>query len=172
MPQTSYTQDQAIGFAGQLADLSFKRVVSALNKEGVAIPFGVAVTKRTAAGEYELPDAAGDKIYGIVVHSHDVDQNGLTGVEGVAEGGTMNVLEEGVVLVKVEEAVDAHDDVYVRHTAHTGEATLAQLGAFRKSADTVSTVDTAAIVKGARYRTAAAAGGIAEVEFSKLVNLS
>lgn len=165
MAQTSYSSTLAPGFAGQLADISFKRVSTGVNAEGAALPFGLAVTKATGDGKYDLPDAAGDKVHGIILHSHDVDLVGLTGAQGVPVGGDFNLLEEGAAYVKVEEAVVDGDDAYVRHTAGAGGA---QLGSWRKSADTA----TAAIVKGAKFRSSASAGGIAKVVFSQLVNLS
>lgn len=165
MPQTSYSLNQGVAFAGMLADLSFKRVVTGVNKEGAAIPFGVGVVGTATADEYDLPDAGGDKITGIVVHSHDVDQRALTGVQGVPIDGTMNVLAEGVVWVVTDEAVAVGDPVYCRHTANGGAT---QLGAFRNDADTAN----ATLVKGATFLTATSGAGIAKIEFSKLVNLS
>lgn len=165
MAQTSYLDTLVPGIAGQLADLSFKRVITGVNAEGAAIPFGVALTKAAGDGKYDLPDAAGDKVHGIALHSHDVDQVGLTGTQGIPIDGDFNLLTEGVAYVLVEEAVVDGDQAYVRYAAGAGGS---QLGAWRKSAVTSET----AIVKGAIFRSSAGAGGIAAVEFSKLVNLS
>jgi hypothetical protein len=165
MPQTDYSLSQPVAFPGQLADLTFKRITTAVNKQAAAIPFGVGVTKTTGDGNYKLPAAAGDKVYGIAVHSHDYDQRNLTGAQGVDIDQDFNLLEEGVVYVKVEEAVVDGDPVFVRYASGAGGT---QLGSFRKSADTA----TAGAVKGAIYRSSAAIGGFAVVEFSKLVNLS
>jgi hypothetical protein len=165
MAQTSYSDTLAPGFAGQLADLSFKRVSTGVNAQGAQIPFGVAVTKATGDGKYDLPNAAGDKVYGIALHSHDVDQLGLTDTNGIPIDGDFNLLEEGVAYVITEEAVVDGDPVYVRYATGAGGT---QLGGFRKSAVTSET----AIVKGAKFRSTAAAGGIAAVSFSQLVNLS
>jgi hypothetical protein len=165
MAQTDYSSSQPVAFAGMLGDLSFKRVSTGVNKQGAAIPFGVAVTKAAGDGNYDLPNAAGDKVFGIVLHSHDYDQRDLTGVQGVPVDVDFNLLEEGAAYVKVEEAVVDGDDVYVRHTAGAGGT---QLGAFRKSADTA----TAGVAKGAKFKSSAAAGGYAKVAFSQMVNLS
>jgi hypothetical protein len=165
MAQTDYSYLQPVAFAGMLGDLSFKRVATGVNKQGTAIPFGVAVTKAAGDGNYDLPNIAGDKVYGIVLHSHDYDQRDLTGVQGVPVDVDFNLLEEGVAYVKVEEAVADGDPVYVRFAAGAGGA---QLGAFRKSADTA----TAGLVKGGKFRSSAAIGGIAQVSFSQLVNLT
>lgn len=165
MAQTDYSINQPVAFAGMLGEISFKRVSTGVNAQGAAIPFGVAVTKATGDGNYDLPNAAGDKVYGIVLHSHDVDQRDLTGTQGVPVSAPFNLLEEGVAFVAVEEAVADGDPVYARFATGAGGT---QLGAFRKSADTT----TAGLVKGAKFRSTAAAGGLAMVSFSQLVNLS
>lgn len=164
MAQIDYSTSQPVAFAGMIGDLSFKRVSTGVNKQGAAIPFGVAVTKAAGDGNYDLPNAAGDKVFGIVLHSHDYDQRDLTGAQGVPVDCDFNLLEEGVAYVKVEEAVVDGDAVFARFAAGAGGA---QLGAFRKSADTA----TAGAVKGAKFRSSAAAGGFALVSFSQLVNL-
>lgn len=165
MAQTSYLDTLVPGIAGQLADLSYKRAVTGINKQGAAIPFGVAMTKATGDGCYDLPNAVGDKVYGIALHSHDVDLTGLTGTQGIPIDGDFNLLEEGVAYVLVEEAVVDGDPVYVRYAAGAGGT---QLGAFRKT----TVLNEAGLVKGAIFRSSAGIGGIAAVEFSKLVNLS
>lgn len=170
MAQTSYSYTQGIGFAGQIADLSNKRIVTGVNVEGSAIPYGIGVTIGT--GGYELPDGSvsghTDAVFGITVHAHDVDQRTLTGTtDAIPAAATFNLLTEGVVYVAVEAAVNANGLVYCRHTAN-GAGKL-QLGAFRGDTDSGN----ADLVKGAIFRTAGTgAGSIVEVEFSKMVNLS
>lgn len=164
MAQTDYAVNQGIGFAGMLADVSFKRVASGLNKHTSPLPFGIAVKRGAAEGEFLPLSANTDRVEGIVLHSHDYDQRDLVGEQGVPVGSPMSVLTEGVVYVKVEDAVTAGGSVFARAVA----TAVQQAGALRGTADGNNTV----AVKGAKYRRGAAAGGIAEVEFSKLVNQS
>jgi hypothetical protein len=161
--QTTYGFDYPVGFEGQLADINGYQMVTGVLEGAVNIPFGVGLKKGAASDDgYLLPTLVGDLIEGISVHSHSRDNLGFAALApadaGVKPAQNFNVLRKGSVYVKVEEAVAAHDVVFVRYAAGAGGT---QLGAFRKSADTA----TAAQLKGARYLTGALAGGIAKVSF-------
>lgn len=99
---------------------------------------------------------------GFTVHTQAVVQNltstGSNGSDGYALGEAMSVLRKGRIYVQVEDAVTAGNDVYVRYVAGAGET----LGACRSDADTSD----AAVLPGAKYRTSAAASGIAIVEIN------
>lgn len=159
--QTSYAFDLAVAFAGQLADLNDFESKSGLLEGAANIPFGVGLKKGSADDGYVLPAAGGDLIDGIAIHTHAVDTIGLSGLSpsdaGLQPKQTFAVLRRGYIWVKVEEAVVRDDTAFCRYATGTGT----QLGAWRKSADT----STAAIVKGARYMTSAAAGGYAILFF-------
>lgn len=164
MPVTSYPTSAPLGFAGQLADEAPHYVRSAVNKEASALPFGLAFKRGAADGEALLPTAGTDKMIGIGVHRHDVNMVGASGwgaTAGMPAGERFDLLLNGVVWVLVEEAVVENDPCFVRFAAGAGGT---QKGAFRKSADTA----TAVIVKGARFLSSAAIGGLALVEFSAL----
>lgn len=165
---TSYPLTPGTGFAGQIADEAPRYVRSAVNKEAAAIPFGLAFKRGAADGEVLLPTAGTDKIVGIGVHRHDVNTIGSTGWAadaGIPAGDRFDLLSEGVVYVKVEEAVVENDQAYVRFAAGAGGT---QKGAFRKSADTA----TAVAVKGARYLASGALDSIVPVQFSALTAIT
>lgn len=114
MAQTSYSNTQPIAFAGQLADVGIKRVETGVNKHTLPLSFGTPVTKGTNGGEFKPVTGTSDKVFGFVLHSHDVDQRDLTGTQGVPVDAPMNVMTAGVMYVLTECAVSAHDPVYVR----------------------------------------------------------
>lgn len=162
MPITSYPTTPSIGFAGQLADQSPRHIESAINKEGVAIPFGVAVKKGAGEDEAVLPTLTTDVLSGITVFRHDVNTFGASAWgsdAGIPVGDRFDLLLVGVVLVKVEEAVVQGDKAYVRFAAGAGGT---QKGAWRKSADTA----TARAVNGAYFLKGASAGGYAPLYFN------
>lgn len=162
MPVTSYPTTAPIGFAGLLSDQGPRRVDSAINKEAVAIPFGVAVKKGAAEDEALLPTLTTDVLIGISVFRHDVSTFGSSawGADaGIPVNDRFDLLKEGVVMVKVEEAVLQYDKAFVRFTAGAGGT---QKGAWRKSADTA----TARAVNGSYFLKGAAAGGFAPLYFN------
>jgi hypothetical protein len=142
--------------------------VTAQIGNAAAIGFGYFVCQdaqdvnkaRSPIAAADITDA-GDAL-GITVHTQAVAQNltstGSSGSDGYALGEAMSVMRKGRIYVQVEDAVVAGNAVYVRYVAGTGET----LGAFRSDADTSD----AAILPGAKYRTSAAASGIAIVEIN------
>lgn len=156
-----YDFQAAAAVPGQIADMSPRFVRSLRNDSGVDQPFGIAVKKGTGDNDFDVVGSAGDEIVGILSHTHALDVHGLTGANGVAAGLVGNVVAQGVVYVRVEEAVTPADPVYVRFADGVADATKVTKGAFRKSADTA----TAKQLQGARYLTSAAAGEVAQVWF-------
>ncbi len=168
MAQTSYDYDPAVAYAGVIADLAQSYVRSGRNEETSSIPFGVAVKKGTGDGDIKLPAAGTDDVFGIVVHDHAHDSYAADGTpDGVETKGSAGVLVSGPAYVKVEEAVAAGDDVYVRF-ANSVDNTRTQKGAFRKTVDG----GTALRLRGARYLTSAAKDGFAVVWFDAIANRS
>lgn len=167
--QTTYGYDFPVAFAGQLADINDNEIVTGVLEGAANIPFGVGLKKGTSDDGYVLPAAAPDLIEGLAVHSHSRDNLGFSSLTpataGVKPTQNMNVLRRGSMYVLVEEAVVSHDVVFCRFAAGAGGT---QLGAFRKTADTA----TAAQVKGARFLSSAAAGGLAKVHFDATVAVS
>lgn len=112
----------------------------------------------TARLPYQAADITGLAALGIAIHSHDNEQ-ALAGSTnpGYAHGVEMNVVRQGTVWVRVEDAVVAGGAVFVRYTVN-GTKTP---GSFRSDADSSK----AAQLPNARYETSANAGGLAVVKF-------
>lgn len=163
MSQTSYSRNYGERFAGQLSDGGRARQTSKLNAEGASLPAGVAVVE-FSEGKIDLMDATNDVVAGIVVHTMATDVNGLSASSSNGElyrdGQMVPVLEEGAIMVRVEEAIAVGDPVYVRFASGAGGS---QLGAFRNDADTA----TCRLLKGAYWITGASGAGVAELYFSK-----
>ena len=159
MSQTSYSINQAAAQAGQLYDLGKNDFISAVDVVE-AVSFGLALVQGTSDGECHLPASSGDiaKILGVSSLVQTKEQALLTSVVNYPIGSDISILRKGRIYVKVEEAVNAMDPVFVRFAA----GSFAQLGSFRKSADSAS----AGQVDGCVYRTSAPIGGFAVVEFN------
>ena len=150
MSQTSYSIDQGIAVAGLLGDIGDNYIRA--YKANVNLAFGLGVVLSGTAGEVAaLPASGSDKFLGVTVFSHDQVNDGVAGYKA---GNVANVIRTGAVWVKVEEAVNAEDAAFVRHTAGTGTV----IGSFRKSADTATAVQIAG-----KYLTSASANGFALV---------
>ncbi len=169
MSQRGYLYEPGTLLSGMKADLVDDAVKSYKNTTGAVVPFGVAVCIGASDDVLARIDSVTDKIVGIVVHDHatsnqgsvigDSDDPFYDGSEdpsyGVPDKKTANVMRFGVIAVKVESAVTAESDVYVRHTVTTTEL----LGALRGDADSGK----AARLSGAKFLTAADAGDVAFV---------
>lgn len=139
MPQTSYSQRQALSFAGHLGESGKGRSIrSFVNAESSAnFPFGIGVVKGTLFDDSKLPVAVTDLFVGVTAHSHDLGVDGasagttLTTTGGVAPKDRVNVVEWGSLVVLTEQSMVPGDPVYMRVAVNTTE----QLGAFRKDND-------------------------------------
>jgi hypothetical protein len=156
--QTIYGSTMDPAYPGMLADASGKNVRSYAQAEATAeIPFGVAVAQAPADDSCILPVDVNAKYVGVVLHDHVYDPLIQLGTVGVKPKNTLSVLVEGVVWVRVEEAVAVGDRAFIRYAAGAGGT---QKGSFRKSADTTTAIE----AKGCRYLSSAAAGGLAQLE--------
>lgn len=160
MSQTNYTININAGQPGQLYDLGANDTVSAVDKVEV-VPFGVALVQGPTDGTCRLPAALTDltKVLGVSVLVQTKEQSLITSIVNYPAGTDIALLRKGRVWVKVEEAVTAMSPVFVRALPGVGGT---QAGAFRMSADTA----TAAQINGCVFRTSAAAGALAVVEFN------
>jgi len=149
--QTSYNDQMAIALEGQLADLQPKAIGGYAAE--VEVPFGVGVIQGTGDKQCKLPGATGFKLLGVTTHSHARE------IDAVTKDDMVNVLRQGAVYVRVEEAVTPASKVFVRHTANGAGKVPGQ---FRASIDT----DKADEITNARWRTSAAAGGLAILELN------
>lgn len=158
--QTSYNDQNPVGYPGQLADSGFTDKVSV--NCATAIPFGKYVVKDVADNSGKLPGGATDitnaKLgQGLAISSQSVEQNPGVATAQYPAKSSVPCLRKGRAWVQVEEAVNPSNDVYVRYAAG-GDG----VGSFRASAGTGE----AAILANAKYRTSADAAGFALVEFN------
>jgi hypothetical protein len=150
----TYDTKPPVAYPGMEGDLKPSYKVHGINEEAAAIPFGVAVTRGSSGDKKRLPAAATDIIDGVAVNSHWADNQALPGDGAVAVGRGFNLVKEGSIWVRVEEAVNDGDDAFVRFAPNGGNI---QLGAFRKSVDE----GTARRLKGGKYAIGAPTGGFA-----------
>ena len=159
--QTSISQAPVNGYAGMAADDGPKDVLSAYNREGSALPFGLALIKGTGPNDVKKPTGAtvaGD-LLGIAEFTHAYKNYDLSNADGIPVGGMVNLARKGRYLVKVEEAVLVGDTAFVRIASGAGGTVL---GSFRRSADT----STAISWTGVKYLTAASANGLAVIDLN------
>lgn len=137
-------------------------LVATVTTAGQEIPCGVFVCMdegNTDEQAARLPVATGDvtggKALGVVLNDLAKVEYAVNGKQTYHFSAMFPVLEDGVVFVKVEEAVSKGDAAFVRFAAGTGT----QLGAFRKTADSASAV----ALPGAFYESDAAAGALVKV---------
>jgi hypothetical protein len=101
--------------AGRIAEHHPAEYIISKIAQGV-VPFGVAVVKGSVDEQAKLPSSASDKMLGIAAYSTDA---GDLDNEKYIDGDPMGVVETGIVVVKVEEAVNIGDPVRVRHGEDT-----------------------------------------------------
>lgn len=167
MSQTVYNETPSAAMPGMIADnTGSARIRSAKLVEPGGAPFGIFVTKGANAGEVEYPDAAGDKICGLLVHTHHIDRTNLAAGMDINVNDIVPVAEEGRFYALIEEDMAEDDPVYVRHTAN-GAGKL-QLGAIGKDGDDPGGGATRVLLKGASIRVAGtvAGGAVAVVAFN------
>lgn len=123
MSQLDYTIDQAVGFEGQLADLSIKDVESHLAEGEVLI--GKIVTQGTALGQVKHPTTAAgitdEKLLkGLAIHHHAMEST-VGGTYSYLDKAAVNVLRKGRAWVKPENVVTASTSVPEVRYAGTGD---------------------------------------------------
>jgi hypothetical protein len=157
--QLSYSNTNAVGLAGMIADNGPRDVLSRANPS-VEIPYGVAVTKGTTDKDVKLPTTSPEAVamLGVAIISNDIPNTAYGTAPKYPVKSAVSVMRKGRVWVKVEEAVTAGDQAFVRFATGTGTI----LGSFRKSADTA----TAVAIPGTRYLTSASANGLAIVDLT------
>ena len=170
MAQLSYSIDTpAVAFPGQLVDIAPGRdIVTAM--ASVAIPYGCLVVRSSAASFQavigKLPVSAAEitavgSAIGVAVADQARAQDPSVSGPQYAALAAVPCLKKRRIWVVVEDAVLAGGACFVRFLAGTNGS---QLGAFRSDVDTISTVDHAAALPGARFVAAAGAGEYAVVE--------
>lgn len=123
-------------------------IITKVAKE--AIPFGRAVVKGSGDNGAKLPSGASDIMFGVAGFSTEA---GDLNNDSYAQYDQIAVVDTGVVVVYVEEAVNIGDPVRIRHTAATGKYP----GSFAKTADAGKT----AVVSNAQWRSKTSSAGYA-----------
>lgn len=113
MPQSTMTDAQGLGFAGEIADSTIvKQTDSFVNEEASAeIPFGVMAIHGTNDGDAKLMTANTELPAGIVLHSHRYAKDEELGSTGLKPDVSMNLLQKGRILVTAVDAVTPADPV-------------------------------------------------------------
>lgn len=153
-PQTSYSYDQPIGLPGMLSDSSLKKSESFFNEDATEIPFGVMVKQGTAINQCKKLTTITDRIVGFSLHTHATTPGPLG---GIINKGPVDVLTQGVVIVRVEDAVTPASVPHVRAVAVAPEVA----GAVRGSVDATDCIP----LYGARFLSSAGPGELARLEF-------
>lgn len=165
MSQLSYA-DQAIGIAGQIADTSMRDVVSRVNENASAIAFGLGVKKGSAVaaggtGLFDETSAASDELAGVTVLDRALANADLS-EEAVPADNVGSLMRVGRIFVTAETVVADGDDAYVRIDDGVADATQTTKGGWGADDDS----GTRRHVKGAKFVSAAAKGGLAVLELS------
>ena len=181
MAQIDYQQTQKAPVAGQLGDSTLKLVGSFTNADTINIPFGIMVDQG-AAKDQALSVVAGStaaSFAGVTVlaQAFDPGPNGMlvqTGSnQGLKPSAMLDVLEKGRLFVQVDGAVTVNSHAFVRISTSTTTGASAVLGTLRGDTDSAggagATTPTAVKVRGVRFLTAAAQGGLALVEVDMLL---
>jgi len=151
MSQLNYNVNMDVAFEGMLADAGEFDALSKIT-EGASLEFGLGGTYGTSDNQVAPLAAITDKFAGVIIH-----RNVEVGVLG--DKVAVSMLRRGRIYVLVEEAVIKGDAAFVRAVA-TG---VQRAGAFRKSADGVTTID---LSGKAEFVTSAAAGGLAILDIN------
>jgi len=112
MPQLTYALEiSGPGFEGDLADSRPMHIRGYRNDAGAELPYGRFVTKSANADNLgmKLP-AAGEVLLGILAHDHSEEKQ----TTGLLDKRMGNVVAQGRVVVKVENAVTPASAVLVR----------------------------------------------------------
>lgn len=157
MPNTYYGNliDVSL-YEGQVYSTVSKTIRTRLNSGNAVIPFGRALVQGTNADEALLPSGGSGVFVGIAVltQAYEVVKDS-SGDVGYPADVAMDVLDQGDIVVYVEEAVAPGDAVYFRHTANG--AGKAIVGRFRNDADTATCTQ----VTNARWISKTAGAGLA-----------
>lgn len=144
MPQTSVPANMVTGTEGALADLWTEEngiIESATSEETTAeIAFGLAVKRGTADDGVLLLTAITEAVRGVAVFSHLYSKPDELGDTGLKTKVTFDILRFGQINVIAETNVTPASGVFVRAVA-TGSQ---RAGAFRGTADGITTIDVSA----------------------------
>lgn len=165
MPQTSYSIYQPKGFEGSLAHAANGTSIQGtygefVNGESVYLPFGrVVVRDATNDFHLKLPSATGQDPVGISYAANAYEKD-TDGTAGIPPQRPVSFVARGTVYCVAEVAIAIGDTVFFRHTVSGSPGAYDGIGRVRTDADTA----TADAWIGAKFVSAAAAGGLVAVE--------
>jgi hypothetical protein len=146
-----------LGYAGELVDQNYGRIISKTNEGATAIDFGVAVARGAADATCKAPAADTDEIIGIAVrHAIRPASGDGNNTVNYAQYDTVPVLEEGYIYAVPSENVTRGDKVVnITATNKLGTAAIAAAAARAAKAgntgDGVMTLDaTTPVLSGAQ----------------------
>lgn len=154
--QTAYKTEMEIALEGQIANIGPRSIIHRAAEE--EIPFGRAVIPGTNPDKQcLLPSAAADLILGVSTHTHARE------ITEPTKNDMINIMRQGSVYVRPEDAVEPGDPVFVRFAAN-GEGKTP--GQFRTDDDKVDDAATAVQLASARWGSSAEAGQLALLEIN------
>lgn len=154
--QTSYSINHSVAFEGQLSNAgNLNKAIPATNKSGADIAMGRFVVRDATNSSsvnlaMKLPGGASvaADLLGILAQSHAHITSSLGAVKDTQQG---NVVRQGTVWMKAEEACGPGDVVFMRITADANP-----VGGVRKSADAGEAISLAGL---ASFESVALAAG-------------
>ncbi len=162
--QTSYTQDPAVAFPGQPADIGFKDDISTIVEEASGIAPGLVVVRGTDPDrQAALPSAAftDAEVLGVSLRTHKARSDGaVADNENYEDESRMPVRRRGRVWVVVENAFTAGASIFGRHTAGAGGSVIGRVRV------TDNDTNTCSAVAGARLVTSGGAGELGLLELN------
>jgi hypothetical protein len=151
IPVESYYTNKKLG-RGRIAEHNPMTNIRTAAASGTNIAFGLALMDGDIADQVKLYSSASGRFRGVAGYSVEADDldNGL-----FTTGDPVPIIDQGVAMVYVEEAIVAGNSVRVRHTGGTP-------GAFCKTAVPNGTV----LLTGAEWRGTGASGTAVELFLS------
>jgi len=118
--QSSFTLVHAPAFEGMLFDSRPKHIFGLINGEAGEVAYGRVVCKSSSANDTFVLPADALSVAGILVH----EQDHIGTTTGLPAGELGNVVSEGIVWMRVEDAATVDDPVYVRISGGSGAGTV------------------------------------------------
>jgi len=160
MSQTTYSNDQALAYAGLIGEGGKVFSVSRANESATSMGAGQAVVAGTdPETQGEFPSSAGEVFLGIVTSQHGRQTLDSAGSTSFETDENMELVRQGQVWVNTELAVNAGDPAFFRHTDNGGLVVGAD--GWRADLDTANAQDSGGV-----YITGNAAAGLALISLN------
>lgn len=159
--QTSQSLRPAEAAAGLIADSQIARdIISRVNQEAAAIPFGVFVARGNSDDEAKLIVSATDVLLGVSVRDLYQDNQYLPGNGAIKPKGIFNVMRLGRIWCVTEEATVEGGAVFVRIAV---QGSFIQIGAARMTDDATTAASTVRVANARWHRSRDAGLGCVEL---------